>query len=165
MNNTTSSAAMTNSVGQKDNKENNKNSVNFKESYNSRRFTGANECLKGKVFEVNSRDSVQQYSDTLKAIADYVGQHYTHGGDIRFMIENLTDYNFVRPNNPQNANDQFDLESQKKQLDIHWKRRGVYVDNKMKLYSLIWGQLTKSTQSKLETHQDFQQCKSEYDGM
>jgi len=117
------------------------------------------------VFEVNSRDAVHQYSDTLKSIADYVGQHYTHGGDIKFMIENLTDYNHVRPHNPQNANDQFELESWKKQLDIHWKRRGVYADNKMKLYSLIWGQSTKSTQSKLETHQDFQQCKSEYDSL
>jgi len=165
MNNTASSVATTNSVGQKDNKENNKNSANIKESYNSRRFTGANECLKGKVFEVNSRDAVHQYSDTLKAIADYVGQHYTHGGDIRFMIENLTDNNFVKPHKPQNAGDQFELESWKKQLDIHWKRRGVYVDNKMQLYSLIWGQWTKSTQSKLETHQDFQQCKSEYDSL
>lgn len=35
----------------------------------------------------------------------------------------------------------------------------------MKLYSLIWGQSTKSTQSKLETHQDFSQCKAEYDSL
>jgi len=63
MNNAASSVATTNSVGQKDNKENNKNSANIKESYNSRRFTGANECLKGKVFKVNSRDAVHQYSE------------------------------------------------------------------------------------------------------
>jgi hypothetical protein len=32
----------------------------------------------------------------------------------------------------------------------------------MKFYSLIWGQSTKATQSKLETHQEFQQCKTDY---
>jgi hypothetical protein len=48
---------------------------------------------------------------------------------------------------------------------LHWKRRGIYEDNKMKLYSLIWGQSTKSTQSKLETHDDFQDCKTAYDSL
>ena len=33
------------------------------------------------------------------------------------------------------------------------------------LHSLIWGQSSKSTQSKLETHQDFNDCKSTYDSL
>jgi hypothetical protein len=53
----------------------------------------------------------------------------------------------------------------KKQLDLFWKQRGIYADNKMKLYSLIWGQSTKTTQSKLETHQEFAQYKSDYDSL
>jgi len=147
-------------------KENNKNIANAKDYYGgSKKFTGANDSLKGKIFDVTSRDAVHQFADTLKAIADYVGQYYTHGGDVRFMIENLTDFTFVRPPNPQNANDQYELESWKKQLDIHWKRRGIYEDNKMKLYSLIWGQSTKSTQSKLETHEEFHDCRTAYDSL
>jgi hypothetical protein len=35
----------------------------------------------------------------------------------------------------------------------------------MKLYSLVWGQSTKTTQSKLETHAKFSQCKSLYDSL
>ncbi len=35
----------------------------------------------------------------------------------------------------------------------------------MKFYSLIWGQSTKATQSKLETHQEFQQCKTDYNSL
>jgi hypothetical protein len=35
----------------------------------------------------------------------------------------------------------------------------------MKLYSLIWGQSPKSTQSKIETYQDFNDCKSTYDSL
>ncbi len=39
------------------------------------------------------------------------------------------------------------------------------MDNKMKLYSLLWGQSSKTTQSKIETHQHFKQCKSEYNSL
>jgi hypothetical protein len=99
--------------------------------------------LTGKIFDVTGRDAIHQFADTLKAIADYVGQQYTHGGDMRFMIENLSDYNFVRPPNPADPDDPYEMESWKKHLDIHWKQRGIYADNKMKLYSLVWGQLIK----------------------
>jgi hypothetical protein len=71
---------------------------------------------------VTSRDAVHQFSETIKAIADYVGQEYTHGGDIRYVIENLTDYNFVCPENPEDKDDPFKMESWKKQLDQYRKR-------------------------------------------
>jgi hypothetical protein len=35
----------------------------------------------------------------------------------------------------------------------------------MKLYSLIWGQSTKSTQSKLETHEEFNDFRTAYDSL
>jgi hypothetical protein len=41
----------------------------------------------------------------------------------------------------------------------------VYMDNKMKLFSLIWGQSSKSTQSKIETHMNYAWCKTEYDSL
>jgi hypothetical protein len=39
------------------------------------------------------------------------------------------------------------------------------MDNKMKLSSLMWGQSSKTTQSKVETHQNFAQCKGSYDSL
>jgi len=35
----------------------------------------------------------------------------------------------------------------------------------MKLFSLIWGQSLKTNQSKVETHQNYAQCKSDYDSL
>jgi len=131
--------AATSSVRQKDKKKNNKNSGNTGKEYHGKRFTGANSSLTGKIFDVTGRDAIHQFADTLKAIADYVGQQYTHGGYMHFMIENLSDFNFVRPPNPADPDDPYEMDSWKKQLDIHWKRRGIYADNKMKLYSLVWG--------------------------
>jgi hypothetical protein len=148
-------------------KENNKNLSNMNTSRDTfrKKFVGGNTSLAGRIFDISSKDAVHQFSETVKAIADYVGQEYTHGGDIRYMIENLEDYNFTRPANPADEEDQFEIKSWKKQLDQYWKQRGIYADNKMKLYSLIWGQSTKATQSKIETHQEFQQCKTDYDSL
>jgi hypothetical protein len=81
------------------------------------------------------------------------------------MVENFTDYNFQRPENSVNNKDPYELESWKKQLDLYWKRRGVYQDKKMKLYSLIWGQSSKTTQSKVEIHLNFADCKASYDSL
>jgi len=49
------------------------------------------------------------------------------------MIENMKDYNFVRPQDLSKNANQFKVESWKKQLDIYWKRRGIYQDNKVNL--------------------------------
>lgn len=35
----------------------------------------------------------------------------------------------------------------------------------MKLYSLIWSQLSKTTQSKLQIHQNYNQWNTEYDSL
>jgi hypothetical protein len=55
-------------------KGNNKNAQNTRE--NAKKFTGSNQNIKGKIFEVNSKDAVHQFAETLKAIADYVSQEY-----------------------------------------------------------------------------------------
>ena len=71
-------------------KENNRNAGNT--IGGNKKFMGGNQSLSGKVFEVTSRESIHHFAETLKSIAYYVGQEYTHGGDIRFMIENLDDF-------------------------------------------------------------------------
>jgi hypothetical protein len=36
------------------------------------------------------------------------------------------------------------------------------MDNKAKLFSLTWGQSSRATQSKIETHMNYNQCKNDY---
>lgn len=74
-------------------------------------FIGANANLQGKAFERNKKDVIQQYTETLKAIADYVWQEYTHGGDIWSTIEILEDSNRVRHADPTEGASQYDIES------------------------------------------------------
>jgi hypothetical protein len=147
-------------------KENIKNAGNTGGWYKgTKKFQGRNTNLQGKIFEISAKDAVHQFTETVKANADFVGQEYTHGGDIQYMIKNMADYNFVRPADPPANANEYDKESWKKQVDLFWKHRGIYMDNKMKLYSLIWGQSSKRMQSKLETHLNFSQCKNDYDSL
>jgi hypothetical protein len=145
-------------------KENNQNRNNTN-GYKAKRFIGGNLSLQGKVFEITAKDAVHQFAEMVKAIAHYVGQEYTHGGDIRYMVENLENFTLQRPENPADEDDLFEMESWKKQLDLYWKCMGIYQDNKMKLYSLIWGQSSKATQSKVETHASYSQCKATNDSL
>jgi len=96
----------TTTTTQKDNSK-----ANTTKEHKGKRFVGGNSSLSRKICDVSSRDAIHQFADTLKAIADYVGQAYTHGGDTRFMIENLEDYQFVRPENPDDNEDIFEMES------------------------------------------------------
>jgi hypothetical protein len=45
----------------------------------NKRFMGGNMSLQGKTFEITLKDSVHNFVETVKAIADYVGQEYIQG--------------------------------------------------------------------------------------
>jgi len=89
------------------NKENNKNISNASTG-TSKKFTGGNASLHGKIFDINTKEAVHQFAETVKAIADHAGQEYTHGGDI---IENLQDFNFQAPADPPANANQYMIES------------------------------------------------------
>jgi hypothetical protein len=44
------------------------------------------------------------------------------------MIENVCDYNFSSPTDPAPEANPYEVESWKKQLDLFWKWRGIYID-------------------------------------
>jgi hypothetical protein len=75
---------MTNNLSEESNKNaGNTSTTNSGRREGSKRFIGENANLSGRNFDVSSkRDTIHQFADTIKAIANYVGQAYTHGGDI-----------------------------------------------------------------------------------
>lgn len=99
-------------------KENNKNAANTSGGSGggykgNKKFTAGNTSLQDKVFEISSRDAVHQFTETVKVISDYVGQEYTHGGDIKFMIYNMEYYNFQHPADPAVNANEYEKESWK----------------------------------------------------
>jgi hypothetical protein len=100
-------------------KENNKSASNMGGCKGTKKFTRGNTSLQGKVFEISAKDVMHQFTDTIRVIADYVGQEYTHSGDIRFMVENFEDYNFQHPEKSENG---------KNKLDLYWSREEEYTN-------------------------------------
>ncbi len=71
--------------------------------------------------------AIHQFAEMLKAIADYVGQQYMHGGDIWYMIKNLRYYNFTRAVNQDNGENQFELEYSGRSNWIYIGREGEFI--------------------------------------
>jgi len=69
------------SQSQKENNKNLSNTNTLRDPF-QKKFVRGNASLAGRIFDISSKDAVHQFSETVKAIADYVGQEYTHGGDI-----------------------------------------------------------------------------------
>jgi hypothetical protein len=69
------------SQSQKENNRNLSNTNTLRDPFR-KKFVGGNTSLTRRIFDISSKDAVYQFSETVKAIADYVGQEYTHGGDI-----------------------------------------------------------------------------------
>jgi hypothetical protein len=45
----------------------------------NKKFVSGNAQLQGRIFEISSKDAVHQFAETVKAIANYVGQECTNG--------------------------------------------------------------------------------------
>jgi hypothetical protein len=79
--------------------------------------------------------------------------------------ENLEDYNYTHPEDPEEGVNQNDVELWKKQPNLYWMRKGIYQDNRMEFYSLTWGQSPKTMISNLEMLLNFTQCSTSYDSL
>ncbi len=66
-----SATTETDNANQNRRKENNRNAYNTGGNYKQglKKFVGGNASLQGKTFEINVRDAVHQYTETVKAIA------------------------------------------------------------------------------------------------
>ena len=88
---------------------------------------------------------------TIKRIAEYVGSEYKYGGDIRSTLENEVRITIPQPVNP--TTDPMPLLESRifdTEIDIYMKRRSTLNVNVQKCYSLVLGQCTDLSKSKLK---------------
>ena len=121
-------------------------------------FNGECPDLKGQVFEtfIESQDTTQ-YDKTIKALQVYVAGNFRNGGDVGWMIKHEKEFVFTRPTQPSSTStttrsqDSLEQDIHKEQVKMYVSRRERYVENKDKLYSVIWGQCSDTIQSKLQS--------------
>jgi hypothetical protein len=64
------------------------------------KFDGKCEELKGHIFDCTDVRQSDQYSRTVKEIAEYVGRTYKYGADARMAVEQLARPTIEVPNDP-----------------------------------------------------------------
>ena len=69
------------------------------------KFTGRESELDGKVFTVGTGLKIDQFADTLREIAMFVGRTYKQGSDVKRTLEYLTEFALTEPVPPANMND------------------------------------------------------------
>ena len=82
------------------------------------RFEGGCEALKGHIYDCSeTRHQSDLYVKTTKELADYVGSTFSHGGDARYIIENLAMPIWTKPASLAVNADDVDKMIQKKEVE------------------------------------------------
>jgi hypothetical protein len=134
-------------------------------------FKGNTTELFGHVYDYGSARQADAYTITTERIADYVGSHYKHGGDIRATIINEWEYVIPLPIPPPKPEDPDDLtpEEQVRTLIFngevmeHVKRKTILKDNIQKSYALVLGQCTPLLQSKMKQQSSWKDVSASQD--
>ena len=79
-------------------------------------FDGKCEELKGHIFDCTDVRQSDQYSRTVKEIAEYVGRTYKYGADARMAVEQLARPTLEAPSDPPNS-------ATKIELRIIWEKK------------------------------------------
>ena len=125
-------------------------------------FNGGCTDLKGHFFEtfIESKDSTQ-YTKTIKALQVFVASKFRNGGNIGWMLKHEKEYTFDKPSQPNSpgtttrSQDALEQDIYKEQIKMYVSRRERYMENKDKLYSVIWDQCSDTIQSKLQSKSTF----------
>jgi hypothetical protein len=129
------------------------------------KFDGKCEELKGHIFDCTDVRQSDQYSRTVKEIAEYVGRTYKYGADARMAVEQLARPTIEVPNDPPDDATKTQLRIWEKKIDEFVKRE-TYLDENLKtIYSLVWGQCTDIMRQKVESLETFESTSATYDGI
>jgi hypothetical protein len=132
------------------------------------KFTGGKEELDGNHFDCTGYGQSDRFVKTVQKIADYIGQEYKCGGISRTEVitqkvttiqlparptgTSVTDANGVVTTTPPDVIDISDYQSAKKTADYKILHQ---LENRQKIYSLVWQQCTESMHAKIKAHRDY----------
>jgi hypothetical protein len=86
------------------------------------KFEGKCDELKGHIFDCTDVRQSDQYSKTVKEIAEFVGRTYKYGADARLAVEHLARPNLQEPSDPPDNATKTQLRIWEKKVDEFVKR-------------------------------------------
>ncbi len=97
------------------------NTLQTKRKFRWKKIMGGNSNLEGKNFTSLQETQSTNFQKLPKGLQIMLVKSIPNGGDIQYMIENMSDLNLTRPIDPPDRANQYKVESWKKQLDLFWK--------------------------------------------
>jgi Reverse transcriptase (RNA-dependent DNA polymerase)/Zinc knuckle len=129
------------------------------------KFEGRCPDLKGHVFDCASDTQSDQFTRTLKEVADYVGRTYKYGGAVRRAVESLEEQTFDLPPDPPDGATFGEQRLWEKAVDEVAKKQGLYEQNLMTLFALVWGQCSDALREKLRSKTEYERINTMQNGL
>jgi hypothetical protein len=142
------------------------------------KFIGGKEELDGNHFDCTGYGQSDRFVKTVQKIADYIGQEYKCGGISRTEVmtqkvtvipmprrpagTSTTDANNVVTTTPPDVLDISDYQSAKKTVDYQILHQ---LENRQKLFSLVWQQCTEPMHAKIKAHREYQTIEQALNGI
>ena len=116
---------------------------------------------------VSDGSAVAKYNAAKDKLRDYVGPEMGHNSHI---FDNLEDYVFQEPDMPEPdalspENDRFGFAKKKyeREIDSYVKRQQLYLDNKSRVFSIIWRQCTLAMRHRIQQYSGYDDFKADQD--
>ena len=132
------------------------------------KFQGGKDVLDGNYFDCTGYGQSDRFVKTVQKIADYVGQEYKNGGVTRTEVMTQTAVVIALPTRPAittstnedgdvitytpDVLDISDYQNAKKIADFKIQNQ---LENRQKVFSLVWQQCTESMHAKVQAHRDY----------
>jgi hypothetical protein len=126
--------------------------------------------MNGHVFQCYGEGTASnQFARTLEELDGYVGLHFKHNpADIKKMIRKMTDTVFDMPLAPEPTPGATETATAtvsasakvfwKQEVDMYFRKKNMYENNKCALYTVIWSQCSEAMQAKVKSHDAMTLC-------
>jgi hypothetical protein len=130
-------------------------------------FKGTIKDMNGHVFQCYGEGTASnQFTRTLEELDGYVGLHFKHNpADIKKMIRKMTDTILDMPPAPEPTPGTTETEAAavsasaqvfwKQEVDMYFRKKNMYENNKCALYTVIWSQCSEAMQAKAKSHDGY----------
>jgi hypothetical protein len=142
------------------------------------KFRGGKEELDGNYFDCTGYGQSDRFVKTVQKIADHIGQDYKVGGVTRTEVMTQAPVTITMPTRPVSTSvtnadgttvttrpdvlDISDYQSAKKIADYKIQNQ---IENRQKIFSLVWQQCTESMHAKIKAHRDYPTIEQALDGI
>ena len=124
-------------------------------SISTKKFEGETKELFGYIYDINTSQQSELFTNTTKKIANYAGRNCKESKDISLAIEELIEPTWTLPVKQNTGDKEVDSLLLVQELQLHTKRKHTYYDNRATIFHVVMGQCTYSMKAKLEAESSY----------